>query len=124
MALVLCSRRRHTIIPSTFEIEVLDVFTITGLGTVFLGNVESGSITVGEPAVCRTRSADIPLRVISLQDSSGKKIERGEPGALIGVVCKQIDLAKLSDSFMGEGSERKPSGIRLVPGPEKKHWWS
>ena len=102
----------------------MDVFTITGLGTVFLGNVESGSITVGEPVVCRSRSTDIPLRVFQLKDSANKKIEKGEAGNLIGVVCKQIDLKLLSDSFMGEGEQRKPAGIRLVPGPEKKHWWS
>ena len=97
---------------------------MTGMGTVFLGNVESGTITVGEPVVCRTRSVDIPLRVIALKDKANKKIERGEAGNLIGVVCRPIDLAKLSDSMMGEGEERKPAGIRLVPGPEKKHWWS
>ena len=91
---------------------------------MFLGRVESGSLSLGEPAVCRTRSADIPLRVISLRDSSDKKIERAEPGGLVGVVCKQIDLKKLSDSFMGEGDARKPVGVRLVPGPEKKGWFS
>jgi len=107
-----------------FEIAVEDVFTITGLGTVFLGSVQSGTISIGEPAVCRTRSADIPLRVIALQDKSGKRIERGEPGGLIGVVCKTIDLAKVSDSFMGEGDNRKPVGIRLVPGEKKKGWFS
>jgi len=107
-----------------FEFAVEDIFTITGLGTVFLGEVQSGSLSVGEPVVCRTRSQDIPVRVIALQDKSGKKIERGEPGGLIGVVCKQIDLGKLSDSFMGDGENRKPAGVRLVPGEKKKGWWS
>ena len=106
------------------EFAVEDVFTITGLGTAFVGKVESGAISVGDSLVCRTRSADIPVRVIALQDPSGNRIQRGESGAFIGVICKQIDLARLSDSFMGEGDFRKTVFVRLVPAPEKKHWWS
>ncbi|HEY6843651.1 MAG TPA: hypothetical protein VI391_05735 [Thermoanaerobaculia bacterium] len=83
------------------EFAVEDVFTITGLGTVFLGNVQSGTISVGDPVVCRTQTGDVALRVIAVQDSSGKKIARGEPGSLVGVVCKTIDLAKFSNSFAG-----------------------
>ena len=106
------------------EFAVEDVFTIAGLGTVFLGNVQSGAIAPGDAIVCRTRSSDIPVRVIAIQDSSGKKIKRGEPGSLVGVVCNAIDLARLSDSFAGEGNNRKVMGVRLVTAPEKKHWWS
>jgi selenocysteine-specific translation elongation factor len=83
------------------EFAVADVFTITGLGTVFLGNVESGSVCVGDPVVCRTPTGDIKLRIIAVQDSAGRKIAKGEPGGLVGVVCKTIDLSKFSNSFAG-----------------------
>ena len=106
------------------EFTVEDVFTIAGLGTVFLGKVESGTIAAGDAVVCRTRSADMPVRVIAVQDSSGHQIQKGEPGGMIGVVCKQFDLARLSDAFMGEGDNRKVAGVRLVTSPEKKRWWS
>lgn len=83
------------------EFTVEDAFTITGLGTVFLGNVQSGSISISDPVVCRTPTGDIAIRVIAVQDSSGRKIAKGEPGSLVGVVCKTIDLSKLSNSFAG-----------------------
>ena len=83
------------------EFAVEDVFTITGLGTVFLGNVQSGTIAMGDPVVCRMPTGDIKLRVIAVQDSSGKKIAKGEPGSLVGVVCKTVDLSKFSNSFAG-----------------------
>jgi len=81
------------------EFAVEDVFTINGLGTVFLGSVQSGSISMGDPVVCRTPTEDIKLRVIAVQDSSGRKIAKGEPGGLVGVVCKTIDVSKFSNSF-------------------------
>ncbi|HEY8182188.1 MAG TPA: hypothetical protein VII32_08100 [Thermoanaerobaculia bacterium] len=45
-----------------FEMSVEDVVTITGVGTAFIGKVVSGSISVGDPVVCRTRSTEIPVR--------------------------------------------------------------
>jgi len=83
------------------EFAVEDVFTINGLGTVFLGTVQSGSISMGDPVVCRTPTGDIKIRVIQVQDSSGRKIQKGDLGSLVGVVCKTIDLSHLSNSFAG-----------------------
>lgn len=37
-----------TSFPSTFRIKVEDVFTITGKGTVIVGTVESGFVSVGD----------------------------------------------------------------------------
>ena len=92
---------------------VEDVFTITGLGTVFAGKVETGSIAVGDRIVCRTPSAEMAMRVIGVQDVSGQAIKRGETGATVGVVCNTIDLSSFGTLL----------GVRLVSAPEKKHWW-
>jgi len=36
-----------------FEINVEDIFSITGRGTVFVGRILSGKISVGDPALSR-----------------------------------------------------------------------
>ncbi|HEY8184013.1 MAG TPA: hypothetical protein VII32_17340 [Thermoanaerobaculia bacterium] len=106
-----------------FEMSVEDVVTITGVGTAFIGKVVSGSISVGDPVVCRTRSTEIPVRVIGLRDASGKAITRGEPGSTVGVICNKVDLNSLSDSFSGEGDNRIIVGVTLATAPKKKRWW-
>ena len=106
-----------------FEMSVEDVVTITGVGTAFIGKVVAGSISVGDPVVCRTRLAEIPVRVIGLRDSSGNTITRGEPGSTVGVICNKVDLNSLSDSFSGEGDNRTVVGVTLATAPKKKRWW-
>lgn len=107
-----------------FEMPVEDVFTITGVGTVFVGRVVAGSIAVGDPIICRTRSGEEQVRVIGLQDASGRRVQSGEFGSTIGVVCRQIDLGTLADSMEGEGDDRRVVGVSLVTAPKKKSWWS
>ena len=106
-----------------FEMPVDDVFTITGLGTVFVGKVSAGSISAGDRIVCRTPSTEVPVRVIRVQDGAGKTLQRGEAGGLIGVVCNTIDLASLPGTNAGAADVGQVVGLRLVNAPEKKRWW-
>jgi selenocysteine-specific translation elongation factor len=106
-----------------FEMTVEDVFTIDGVGTVFAGRIGSGSIAVGDPVVCRTRLTEIPVRVIAVRDPKGNQVSRGEAGATVGVVCNEVDLASLSDSFSGDASNRTILGVTLASAPKKKRWW-
>jgi selenocysteine-specific translation elongation factor len=92
------------------------------LGTVFAGKVVTGGIAAGDRIVCRTPSTQVAVRVISVQDVTGRAIKRGETGATVGVVCKTIDLSSLGTAPDGSGVLKVP-GVRLVSAPEKKHWW-
>ena len=106
-----------------FEMSVEDAVNITGVGTAFIGKVIRGSISVGDPVVCRTRSTEISVRVIGLRDASGKTVTRGDAGSTVGVICNKVDLDSLSDSFAGEGDNRKIVGVTLATAPKKKRWW-
>ena len=107
-----------------FEMAVQDIFNMTGVGTVFTGKVTVGTIAVGDPVVCRTQSAVVPVRVIGVRDAAGKALARGEAGNTVGVVCNQIDLNSLAHAFAGEGDNRTVVGVTLATAPKKKHWWS
>jgi translation elongation factor EF-Tu-like GTPase len=101
------------------EMMVEDIFTIEGRGTVFLGQVRSGSIAVGDPIICKTSSAEVSLRVIGVEEPrSGRQLEKGEPGSTIAVVCKAIDHAKLAGAWQGD----RVVGVTLIPGKKKGLW--
>jgi translation elongation factor EF-Tu-like GTPase len=106
-----------------FEMDVEDIFSITGRGTVFTGKVRSGSIAIGDSVVCKTSLAEVHTRVIGLHDHAGRSLETIEEGATIGVVCKTINHQDLRGAFEGEGeTARVVSGVTLKLGP-KKRWW-
>jgi selenocysteine-specific translation elongation factor len=106
-----------------FEVIVQDIFSITGRGTIFAGEIRSGSISVGDPVICKTPSKEIHTRVISLEElGSGRSLQNAEAGARVGVLCKQIDHKSLGDAFEGEGENARPVGVTLIPGIKKK-WW-
>lgn len=106
-----------------FEMLVEDIFTISGLGTVFAGRIRSGSVSIGDPVVCKTRSTEIQTRVISLEEmGTHRSLKSAEAGASVGVVCKTIKHSSLSDVFEADGDRMRVVGVTLVPGP-KKSWW-
>lgn len=107
-----------------FEMLVEDIFTITGSGTVFVGRIRSGSISIGDPVICKTRSTEVHSRVTGLQEpGSGRLLKSAEAGSTtVGVVCRTIDQSSLSDAFEGEGDSMRVVGVTLVLGT-KKPWW-
>ncbi len=106
-----------------FEILVGDIFTISGLGTVFAGKIRSGSISVGDPVVCKTRATEIHSQVIGLQEvATGRSIKRAEAGSTVGVICRKIKQSSLADAFEGEGNNMRVVEVTLVSG-SKKRWW-
>jgi len=97
-----------------FEMQVEDIFTIHGLGTVFTGKLLSGSISVGDQAICKTRSRELKIRVGQLMDASSKPIKTAEAGSTVGVVCKQMDLSAFSDSMEAAGDHNRVVGVSIV----------
>src|SRR5262245_46883679 len=106
-----------------FEVAVESIFSIIGRGTVFAGRIQSGSISVGDPVVVKTPSAEIPTRVIGLEEfGTGRHVENAEAGSDVGVLCQYIDHKNFRDVFVGEGDNAKVVGVTLTLG-EKKKWW-
>ena len=106
-----------------FEMLVEDIFTVTGRGTIFLGKVQVGGVSVGDQVVCKTPQAEVYTRVIGLEEPrSGRRLERGEPGSTIAVVCKTVDHKSLVGAWQGEGQSARVVGVTLSLG-SKKGWW-
>jgi len=112
------------IVNHMFEMQVEDIFTISGRGTVFLGTIRSGAVSVGDNVVCKTPQAEVFSRVIGLEEpKSGRAMDRAEANsATIAVVCKTIDHKTLVGAWQGEGEGARVVGVTLSPGA-KKRWW-
>ena len=106
-----------------FELIVEDIFTVTGAGTFFVGKVLSGSVSVGDRILCKTRSSEIPTRVIRLEETPSKRsLDRADAGASVVVLFATIKESVLQDAYEGQGDDRRIAGVTLVTAPRKK-WW-
>jgi translation elongation factor EF-Tu-like GTPase len=103
-----------------FRIVVHDVFSISGSGTVFTGRVEGGPIAIGDPVLVLTPSREVRRSVDGLE-SMRKLLPTAEVGQEVGVLCRRIPPEALADCYVGEGENRRPTGIVLVSAP--KRWW-
>jgi selenocysteine-specific translation elongation factor len=99
-----------------FEMLVEDAFSLSGVGTVFVGMVRSGPVSIGDRVVCKTSSAQMSTHVIGLQEVETKRsLPSAQAGSRVNVICKNINLKSLSDAI-----EQKE--VNLVSAV-KKHWW-
>ena len=107
-----------------FEMKIEDIFSISGRGTVFLGKIQSGVVSVGDQVVCKTSQTEVYSRVISVEEpQSGRQMERAEASsATVAVVCKTIDLKSLVGAWTGQGEGARVAGVTLSLGA-KKRWW-
>lgn len=106
-----------------FEFIVEDIFTITGRGTIFAGQLRQGSISVGDNLACKTRTVEVQTRVIALEEiPSGRLLQKADAGSNVAVVCKSIQHSDIADAWDGEGDSARVVGVTLVPG-SKKPWW-
>jgi selenocysteine-specific translation elongation factor len=98
-----------------FEMQVDDIFTITGRGTVFVGQIQSGSISIYDTAICRMGSKELPIHVVGIEESgTSRALQSAQAGTTVGVVCRAIDLSSLSDAFTGEGDQARVVGTKLL----------
>lgn len=105
--------------------QVEDIFSISGRGTVFLGKIRSGVVSVGDQVACKTPQAEVYSRVIGVEEpQSGRKMDRAESSSsTVAVICKTIDHKSLVGAWDGEGEgARVVSGVTLSLGA-KKRWW-
>lgn len=76
--------------PSTFRIKVEDVFTITGKGTVIVGTVESGSVSIGDTVTLR-RVNGVTRDVVVLGIEKFKKLLNvAHKGENVGILLSDI----------------------------------
>ena len=105
-----------------FEMPVEDAFAITGVGTILLGRIRSGTLAVGDPLLIKFRSTEIRDRCVgvSLKESL---VQKAEQGTDVGVHCRKLKLTDLADCWEVQGDQRRLVGVTLEFDPIKRRWW-
>lgn len=80
---------------SVFEMEVEDVFSITGRGTVLTGKIKSGVIRVGDKVFIKKADGTILEDIVSGVESFRKKRDTAGAGDNIGLLLKNTKNDKL-----------------------------
>ena len=74
----------------TFRITVQDVFSITGRGTVITGQIESGSITVGDTVTLRRKDGSSREVVVTGLEMFRKMLDTAKQGDNVGLLLRGI----------------------------------
>ena len=89
-----------------FLLTVQDVFTITGRGTVVTGQVERGSIKVGDSVKIKDSvTGEIKISVVSGIEMFRKLLNAANTGDNVGILLrgmKRDDVSKGDILFLGE----------------------
>ena len=90
----------------TFRMTVQDVFSIKGRGTVVIGQIESGSITVGDEIQIQ-RQGSMKKTVVTGVEIFRKVVTRAQAGDNVGLLMKDIAKEDVQggDVLMGSDSE-------------------
>ncbi len=76
-------------IPGGFAMEIADVFTIKGRGTVVTGTVSSGSVAVGDTVRIQGKGLEMVCRVDGLE-AFRKTLKTAQAGMNIGILFSSL----------------------------------
>lgn len=74
-----------------FQMTVQDVFYITGRGTVVVGTIESGSISVGEEVIIRRNDGTVQKSIIGGIELFRKVADKAFKGDNVGILLNGIE---------------------------------
>ena len=88
----------------TFRMIVQDVFSIKGRGTVVTGQIESGTITVGDDIRIQGKSSS-KTTVVAGVEVHRKVVPHAQTGDNVGVLLKDISKEDVQQGDVLTGSE-------------------
>ena len=90
-------KTRITAMTEPFELEVEDLFHITGRGYVVTGKIGRGRVKVGDKLVVKASGGEQPCTVTGIQVGKGLVDEAGA-GTDAGLMLRGFDPKKLKDA--------------------------
>ena len=87
-----------------FRMTVQDVFSIRGRGTVVTGQIESGTLTVGDEISFR-RSDSLKKTVVSGIEAFRKQLQQARAGDNVGLLLRDVDKPDIQRGDVLVGSD-------------------
>ena len=88
----------------SFRMKVLDVFPVRGRGMIATGQVESGTLTVGDTIWIQRQGSAIRTVVIAI-DGFRIQLQQAQKGDTVGAVLRGIELTDIQPGDVLVGSE-------------------
>ena len=82
----------------SFRMTVEDVFSIAGRGTVVTGQIEAGTIRIGDEVIIRGNEVDKKATVVGVE-SFRKMLQEAKAGENVGILLRGIGKADVARGF-------------------------
>lgn len=88
----------------SFRMTVVDIVNIRGRGTAVIGQVESGTLAVGDRTHIKGQSSS-GKPVVTAVEMYRKRLNQAHAGDIVGVLLRGFGKVQLGDVLMGSDSE-------------------
>lgn len=88
----------------TFRMTVQEIFSIRGRGTVISGQIENGTVTVGDEIFLLSQGSQKKTKVSGVEVKR-KKVKQAQKGDQAGVLLKEIGEGEIQPGDVLAGSE-------------------
>jgi len=104
-----------------FSMSIMDVFSISGQGTILTGQVVSGFLVVGDAVCIPLKNGETAARTVEGIEMFRKFLDRAEKGQVVGVLV-QIDKKLVEWVASGKLKYRETIVEGLERAPEYFNW--
>jgi len=102
-----------------YSMQVYDAFAITGRGTVILGRINSGVVTVGDTACVPLTNGEVMPRTVTAIERSRQIIDQAEEGQTVGLLVAELKSSLVAKGEILDGNCETPaSGSELEKAPD------
>ena len=107
-----------------FRLTVRSIFHLAGRGTVFQGDVEDGSVSVGDRVVVSSPERRVTVRVAGIERTETRELVTSAQAADdIALLVRDFDLGSIEDGIWRQEQEITPLAIEISRPLGAGRWW-
>jgi translation elongation factor EF-Tu-like GTPase len=107
-----------------FRVAVKSIFHVTGRGTVFQGEVEEGTVSVGDSVTVSSPAHEVSVTVSGIESTSSRKlVSRAKTGDDVAILVRSFDIDEIEDGVWRQEHEITPLAIEISGAKADRRWW-
>jgi translation elongation factor EF-Tu-like GTPase len=108
----------------SLQFAVKSIFHVTGRGTVFQGEVEDGTVSVGDSVTVSSPANEVSVTVSGIESTSSRKlVSRAKPGDDVAILVRSFDIDEIEDGIWRQEHEITPLAISIFGATAERRWW-
>jgi translation elongation factor EF-Tu-like GTPase len=107
-----------------FRFTVKSIFHVAERGTVFQGEVEEGSVSVGEAVTVSSPAQSVSAEVSGIERTATRKlVSSARSGDDIAILVRDFDIDEIEDGIWRQEHEITPLAIEISRAAPEGRWW-